>query len=48
VVTEVSPFSKLTLTGVLGEGIAQISQPSVGWVKAASLLTNCEARPKTP
>jgi hypothetical protein len=42
-VSELQPFTRVTLTGVLGEGIVQISQPSVGWVEAATLLTNCDA-----
>jgi hypothetical protein len=46
-VSELPAFSKITLTGVLGQGIAQISQPAMGWVKTANLSTNCEARPKT-
>lgn len=45
VVRQLQPYTRLTLTGVLGEGLAQISAPAVGWVRSATLLTNCDAGP---
>ncbi|MFQ3629087.1 MAG: hypothetical protein SNJ81_16120 [Cyanobacteriota bacterium] len=45
VVRQLQPYTRITLTGVLGDGIAQIREPAVGWVRSATLLTNCDARP---
>ncbi|HEY9858467.1 MAG TPA: hypothetical protein V6D16_03100 [Candidatus Obscuribacterales bacterium] len=33
--------ASVTLTGVLGNGIAQIRTPSVGWIQTTNLVTNC-------
>lgn len=44
-VRTLEPYTRVVLTGVLGSGIAQISSPSVGWVRSATLLTNCDAGP---
>ncbi len=33
--------TQVTLTGVVGNGIAQIKQPEVGWLRSASLLSRC-------
>ncbi len=38
------PFTRIVLTGVLGSGIVQITDPLVGWIKTDTLLTNCEAK----
>ncbi|BAU44469.1 hypothetical protein [Leptolyngbya sp. O-77] len=45
VVRQLPPYTRITLTGVLGDGVAQIREPAVGWVRSATLLTNCDARP---
>ncbi|MBF2085764.1 hypothetical protein [Thermoleptolyngbya sp. C42_A2020_037] len=45
VVRQLQPYTRITLTGVLGDGVAQIREPAVGWVRSATLLTNCDARP---
>lgn len=45
VVRQLQPYTRITLTGVLGAGVAQIREPAVGWVRSATLLTNCDARP---
>ena len=37
----VAARSSVTLTGVLGNGIAQIRTPSVGWIQTTNLVTNC-------
>ncbi len=34
--------TQVTLTGVVGNGIAQIKQPGVGWLRSASLLNRCD------
>jgi hypothetical protein len=39
------PFTKVTLTGILGPGIAQVREPIVGWIQSATLQTDCNARP---
>lgn len=46
VVRQLAPYTRITLTGVLGQGIAQIQQPALGWVRTATLLSNCEAGPE--
>lgn len=46
-VRTLEPYTRLTLTGVLGTGTAQISNPVLGWVRSATLLTNCDAGPDT-
>lgn len=44
-----TPFTRVTLTGLLGSGLAQIKTPLVGWVKTDTLLSNCDAKaPGTP
>ncbi len=45
VVRQLQPYTRVTLTGVLGNGVVQIREPAVGWVRSATLLTNCDARP---
>lgn len=45
VVRQLQPYTRITLTGVLGDGVVQIREPAVGWVRSATLLTNCDARP---
>lgn len=45
VVRQLPPYTRITLTGVLGDGVAQIREPAVGWVRSATLLTNCDAGP---
>nr|WP_290226695.1 hypothetical protein [Trichocoleus desertorum] len=42
--------ASVTLTGVLGNGIAQIRTPSVGWIQTTNLVTNCTGgnTPTTP
>ncbi len=45
VVRQLQPYTRVTLTGVLGQGIAQIQQPALGWVRTATLLANCDAGP---
>ncbi|MBW4490485.1 MAG: hypothetical protein KME12_22125 [Trichocoleus desertorum ATA4-8-CV12] len=37
----VAARSSVTLTGVMGNGIAQIRTPSVGWIQTTNLVTNC-------
>ncbi|MBD2097919.1 hypothetical protein H6F90_22875 [Trichocoleus sp. FACHB-591] len=37
----VAARSSVTLTGILGNGIAQIRTPSVGWIQTTNLVTNC-------
>lgn len=37
----VAARGSVTLTGVLGNGIAQIRTPSVGWIQTTNLVTNC-------
>lgn len=39
--------TRVTLTGVLGEGIAQIRSPRLGWIRVASLRT-CEVANPNP
>jgi len=39
------PYTRITLTGVLGTGTAQVSGPISGWVRSATLLTDCNAGP---
>lgn len=41
-VDDIEPYTRVTLTGVLGTGVAQLEDP-LGWVRAATLLTNCDA-----
>ncbi|MBF2077333.1 MAG: hypothetical protein IGR76_02140 [Synechococcales cyanobacterium T60_A2020_003] len=41
---DIEPYTQITLTGVLGEGVAQLEEP-LGWVRAATLLLNCDAGP---
>lgn len=50
VVRQLPPYTRITLTGVLGQGIAQIQQPALGWVRTATLLADCNAgsNPGTP
>lgn len=43
----IQPYTRLTLSGVLGTGVAQIREPVTGWVPSATLLTNCDAQPPT-
>ncbi|RMF63258.1 MAG: hypothetical protein D6742_18000 [Cyanobacteria bacterium J069] len=45
VVRQLQPYTRITLTGVLGDGVAQIREPAVGWVRSATLLSNCDAGP---
>jgi len=33
----------VTLTGVLGNGVAQIRVPSLGWIQSATLTTDCSS-----
>ncbi|NES98427.1 MAG: hypothetical protein F6K32_25265 [Desertifilum sp. SIO1I2] len=37
----IQPNTVVTLTGLVAPGIAQIKSPDVGWVRAATLSTNC-------
>jgi len=41
----IAPSTQVTLTGVVGSGIAQIKAPEIGWVEAANLQTNCDTAP---
>ncbi|HIK13999.1 MAG TPA: hypothetical protein IGS53_01655 [Leptolyngbyaceae cyanobacterium M33_DOE_097] len=41
----IAPGTQVTLTGVVGSGIAQIKVPEIGWVEAANLQTNCDPSP---
>jgi hypothetical protein len=43
-IADLDPYTRITLTGVLGEGVAQLEEP-LGWVRAATLLLNCDAGP---
>lgn len=49
--TTIQPYTRITLTGVVAYNnngqvqYVQISQPSLGYVPTATLLTNCDARP---
>ncbi|MBW4653266.1 MAG: hypothetical protein KME20_09585 [Kaiparowitsia implicata GSE-PSE-MK54-09C] len=44
---QIQPYTRITLSGVLGTGVAQIREPVTGWVPSATLLTNCDAQPPT-
>ncbi|MBD1911820.1 MULTISPECIES: hypothetical protein [unclassified Leptolyngbya] len=46
-VATLQPYTRIVLTGVLGNGTAQISNPSLGWVRSATLLTDCDAGEET-
>lgn len=46
-VRTLNPYTRVVLTGVLGNGTAQISSPAMGWVRSATLLTNCDAGQET-
>jgi hypothetical protein len=41
-IDDIDPYTRITLTGVLGTGVAQVEEP-LGWVRAATLLLNCNA-----
>jgi hypothetical protein len=43
-VGEVKPFTKIVLTGIVGQGLVQIREPRLGWVRTATLLANCDAK----
>jgi hypothetical protein len=49
--TTIQPYTRITLTGVIAYNnsgqvqYVQISQPAVGYVPTATLLTNCDAQP---
>ena len=43
VVSELPAYTRVTLTGIIGEGIVQLREPVVGWAKSETLLTNCDA-----
>jgi len=45
VVRQLQPYTRITLTGVLGQGVAQIQQPALGWVRTNTLLSSCNAVP---
>lgn len=45
VVGRIPAFTRITLTGIVGSGVVQVRTPLVGWVRSATLLTNCDARP---
>jgi len=44
-ISTVQPYTRVVLTGVLGSGTAQIANPVTGWVRSATLLSDCNAVP---